>query len=681
MKKQLAIFLALAMLCTLLPIGTSFASGQPGWTYFASSSEAEGTPSELGPGLAFDGDEETRWSSVFKDAAGSFIGVDFGASYTFNSVIINECKNWGHVTGFKLQKWENNSWVDFYSGNGINDKRRIMFNPVTTTKMRVYFESVDCADENFATVTIFEIDVEMSDSDETQLLGEGGYFEMPLLTNSPTVKGSHLYLVGGYNSNDAGCPIWGTVKNNESLYIGDSAGTLSIVYQSGKKQEVPLIFGYNMWFHNYWSDPNFGSPFKGRYVEPEYQELLKQTLHLEGAFEASESPIMKIKLLEEPVKSIDIIDNAEKPGYAVFKTGYITNGNLTAVASDASFFETHLIDGANPYPQAMQENIKKIQKRLMTFEEDFENAPDFSYPDGYTGTKIDFSGTPLAETASGVVYHNLENLKNRTDSDGMIHTSAKDAPCWHYDGFGPWIDNFQCFYDSFYSRDGARAIMSLANLGATDKAQAGMNYSNKWMMYYPENSLTINGKAIPGHWSVILNKPLEYSKNLTKVGWATQYTQEKFGADYENLGNQETDGHGMMMLANYNVWTRGGQSAQWVNDNRKYINEAASWILWCYENTNESFAKDGLLYAESEGGMMQWTMYCNLPCYLGMKAYAQMAQKRVKPPRRQAGTPAPTKCMPLLIKSLQKATPGAWRGKTPAFSTTPCPCSIPTLLG
>lgn len=82
----------------------------------------------------------------------------------------------------------------------------------------------------------------------------------------------------------------------------------------------------------------------------------------------------------------------KKPGYAVFKTGYITNGNLTAVASDASFFETHLIDGANPYPQAMQENIKKIQKRLMTFEEDFENAPDFSYPDGYTGTKIDFSG-------------------------------------------------------------------------------------------------------------------------------------------------------------------------------------------------------------------------------------------------------------------------------------------------
>lgn len=109
-------------------------------------------------------------------------------------------------------------------------------------------------------------------------------------------------------------------------------------------------------------------------------------------------------------------------------------------------------------------------------------------------------------------------MKNRTDSDGMIHTSAKDAPCWHYDGFGPWIDNFQCFYDSFYSRDGARAIMSLANLGATDKAQAGMNYSNKWMMYYPENSLTINGKAIPGHWEpVILISPWNIRKTSPRL--------------------------------------------------------------------------------------------------------------------------------------------------------------------
>jgi len=38
-----------------------------------------------------------------------------------------------------------------------------------------------------------------------------------------------------------------------------------------------------------------------------------------------------------------------------------------------------------------------------------------------------------------------------------------------------------------------------------------------------------------------------------------------------------------------------------------------------------SFSKFGLLYAESEAGMNDYTLYCNYPCYLGLLMYAEMA--------------------------------------------------------
>lgn len=78
-------------------------------------------------------------------------------------------------------------------------------------------------------------------------------------------------------------------------------------------------------------------------------------------------------------------------------------------------------------------------------------------------------------------------------------------------------------------------------------------------MYYPDNGLTMLGKRIPGHWSVIPNKPMEYSKVLVPVAnWPTQYTKELFGDDYQNFGNSEPDGHGLTMMSIANVWRNGG---------------------------------------------------------------------------------------------------------------------------
>ena len=107
------------------------------------------------------------------------------------------------------------------------------------------------------------------------------------------------------------------------------------------------------------------------------------------------------------------------------------------------------------------------------------------------------------------------------------------------------------YYTAYYSRDGGRALMTLNQYGYTAAAERSVQYANRQMMYFPQNGLTIGGVNIPGHYTVVVHEPMLYSTVLVPhAGWATRYTKEKFGDEYQNLGNQETDGHGLMMLAN-----------------------------------------------------------------------------------------------------------------------------------
>lgn len=76
----------------------------------------------------------------------------------------------------------------------------------------------------------------------------GGWFEMPLEASAEPRDGGDLYLVGGYNSIDAGTVPWGGIVESENLYVGDRAGEVVIVYEDGSQDEVPLVFGCTMWF-------------------------------------------------------------------------------------------------------------------------------------------------------------------------------------------------------------------------------------------------------------------------------------------------------------------------------------------------------------------------------------------------------------------------------------------------
>ena len=471
---------------------------------------------------------------------------------------------------------------------------------------------------------------EASKASETSEASENVRISIPYTSKTET-KARYVYVVGGYHSIDTGVPAWGSSNYADIRLIGDTMGTLDIEYTDGTVDSVPLIFGYTMWFYNNWKEK--AAPFSNSSPDKQLKDVLTRSLMLKGAFEGNENCVFRIALRDKAIKKINVNDNAEKNGEPVFKNAFLVNDTNTTLSNKGlsfnasnKFFDTHTISSADPFPATIRNDLETLRHALYTYEEDYELAKPFIFPDGYNGPKIVFSGSKFADIASGVIYTNVRNLADRTDDDGFMHTSYKGAPSWRYDGFGVWVESADSYFDSFYSRDGGRGIMSLLLYGEKEKAMSASLFADRHMMYFRENKVTFKGSEVPGHYTVVVNKPMLYSEVLVPdANWPTSYTKKAFGDDYKNLGNQETDGHGLMMLANYNAWRSNGRSSEWVRTNWKYIKEACDWIEWCFDNPDLSLVKNGLLYAESEAGMMKYTLYCNVPCYLGLKGYAEMA--------------------------------------------------------
>ena len=166
-------------------------------------------------------------------------------------------------------------------------------------------------------------------------------------------------MVGGYHSVDNGCPAWGTADNRNARIIGDTMGYVTVTYTDGTVQEIPLVFGYTMWYHNNWQEVS--APFKSGRYHKELVSLLKSTLSLKGAFEGNDTCVFRVKRSDKPVRSVELRDNQDKEGTPVLKGGFLTTGfdgeltlqSFTFHASD-SFFDTHTVDGEDPFPQSVR---------------------------------------------------------------------------------------------------------------------------------------------------------------------------------------------------------------------------------------------------------------------------------------------------------------------------------------
>lgn len=455
-------------------------------------------------------------------------------------------------------------------------------------------------------------------------------------------SGRYLYLIGGAYSEDSGCPPWGTSDPADMRLIGDCMGSVAVGLADGSRLSIPLILGRTLWLHSVWNE--CPAPFFGPEEDADLSARLRASLCLFGAYDRAGTWVMRVRLPGTPVASVTVLPEPGKLGKPLFDACRVTDDETIPEAGDgaADFFASHTVDPADPVPADAQRTLDDISRALHTFESDFDDAPaDFDIPAGGLPYTVRFTGGRLSGIATANVYCNMKNLDERTEAGGFVHTSYQDAPSWRYDGFGPYVMRANSYTSLYYSRDAGRAIMTLTGYGHTDKAKAACLFGDDWMMTYPRDGVTLGGIPIPGHFSVMPNQPYIYSKVLSKMAapalcddkegstasaWPTRYTKERFGDEYENLGNQETDGHGLMMMANYLTWCARGRSVPEALGHWDYIAEAAKWLVWCFDHPELSFVENDLLYGETEAAMNAYTLYANIPCWLGLCGYADMAE-------------------------------------------------------
>jgi hypothetical protein len=464
---------------------------------------------------------------------------------------------------------------------------------------------------------------------EPQNNAEGKSITFPL----PTVIADRLYFLGLTNSPDLAHPAWGGGDSFQNFFIGDSDGRIELKYASGKCDEIPLVFGYTIFWRQIYGISS--APFSTNAAARARLDAALCVLNGLDAYKENEPFCLCVIPRQEPLVSMTVVDNPKKIGFpAIEGLTFSTRSNLpqtdatTVSLGDfqpdtnvGQWLNTHSVEAANPFPPSRRRAVKALQNFLYTTPADLtlgkvRRAAASVELTANNLPSIHFHGSVEAEILSEVYRENSAELLTRVDPDGMVHESNPTAD--NYNGFGGFTPDMGPFKTDYYTRNWAPVLLN--DWGCFTKASATLDFFDRALMFFPESfpKLQMDGKPVPGHATVICNKPLVYYDGLRLGGWPTKYTSH-------DMGNPETDGHGYMMLSHYSSWVKSGRSPAWVQAHWPALQEAAEFIPWQLDNPKLSFSEHGLLYSESEGGMNKCSFFCNVPCWLGLLGFAEMA--------------------------------------------------------
>ena len=179
-----------------------------------------------------------------------------------------------------------------------------------------------------------------------------------------------LYFEGGYHSIPDGCKDWGSSEEADARFPGDTLGRITVFYEDGGEDVYPLVLGYTMWYKNMWERDC--APFKNSAPDPRANEYLKGALYLYGAYEGAEKCYFATAPKDKRITRITLEKAEGKNGEPVFA------GVHTSLPDgcDAEFFRDHTVD-AGEVPVNVRESLDGLCRILYTYEEDFENVPEY----------------------------------------------------------------------------------------------------------------------------------------------------------------------------------------------------------------------------------------------------------------------------------------------------------------
>ncbi|UCH36187.1 MAG: hypothetical protein JSV65_07490 [Armatimonadota bacterium] len=432
-----------------------------------------------------------------------------------------------------------------------------------------------------------------------------------------------VFLLGMTNTWDHGSPVWGTPTDySDRLFIGDRIGHVIIEYADGTHDAIPLRLGHTAWWYADYAGSNATAPFAS---DGKARAVLERSLDIYPTDAgAGHAYLCAIRPRDKTIAGLRFVDNPAKRGAPAITAVTVDTDEASdllgppigaAAPSDRErrWLAEHIVAADAPATSATYRSVTALRHLLYSSANDIPARVSPDIPRDFRGPRVRFAGTPIADLLTNIYYHSTQDMDDKVDADGTFHTSTKDAPSWGgYQGVGAWNPRHGAYYDHAWSRDLGRVLQELTELGYEDDAQACARWCDEWLQWFPQQfpRIHVNDRPVPGHWVRIINHP----------EW-TQTTGTPAG-----FGNLENDGHGLIMLFQYRTWLHAGRRPDYVLAKWAAIREAAEYVCWLLDHPDISRAHDDVLFSDSEGGGMQASIYCDLPCWLGLTAYAAMAE-------------------------------------------------------
>ncbi|MBR0502486.1 MAG: polysaccharide deacetylase family protein, partial [Paludibacteraceae bacterium] len=83
----------------------------------------------------------SRWGSM--SGSDEWVEFNLGRSQSVGGIKIDECTEYSTITAFEVQYDENGSWKTVYTGKSVGHDFTTTFNPVSTSKMRLFIKSTN----------------------------------------------------------------------------------------------------------------------------------------------------------------------------------------------------------------------------------------------------------------------------------------------------------------------------------------------------------------------------------------------------------------------------------------------------------------------------------------------------------------------------------------------------------
>ncbi len=417
-----------------------------------------------------------------------------------------------------------------------------------------------------------------------------------------------LYFLGMTTVVPDGSDRWGMNEPNHAyqsrLFVGDRFGRIIVRYADDTQDQVPLLFGVNIWAyelatpmqadeaHLKTNDALRAAPFAEPFAsDPSAARLLRESLRMTDTGRGKgRKYVFALDLARKPLRSVVLVTavTARLSGEDAATTSPPVA--VSAVSPDFFVRRGHL--------KAME----RLAHRLYQYRADIPASVPAFAPPGYAGPRLAFDGNGFANILGSVYAHNLDDVaRNKIDASGMPHSSTPGAPNFgRYIGMGTYKLGDGPYSTMAWSRDAGASLRELVAAGGGGRsALAGAKVLHYLHDPDPRHARP-NWKRVINGWEIGRRRP----------------------------DRAENDGHGSIMLAMAALVRSGQVDAAWVASHWADFRAAAEWIVWQMENPAES-AFDGLLYAQSEcSGGGGRDIFSNAMACCGLRAFSRIAEDR-----------------------------------------------------